>query len=988
MKILFIHLSDSHIQDREWIPENIIEAQIRALNAVGDFERCIIIFSGDIAYSGKINEYKKAKYYLGSLWRSIKEKFDVYVDTFVVPGNHDMDFMGQERSRTQICEILNNGVNEDNINEELTHFNNFFEFAEYYKCFINDKLVDNRILKHKSIKIQINLINSELFSTFKDELNDDDKGKHYLPSREICKLEKQKDIDYCISISHRSHEWFEWESCNHIKRNINKFTDIFFYGHEHVDGIEVIQDKKSVVIKSTAKGINFQAEEINFNTVILDTEKDNCFLKQFAWDKENNMFKTKTERKQEIQRNKENDTIIEPNFDFLSKFVLDENGNDTEKYFVFPGLGRHDGDKYFEYDSIVQFLDHLSSLKYVVIEGDDLSGKTLLLKNIYLNLIGNKVPIYLNEDTFNGKDIRRAVKAAFEEQYEEGSIPFERFQQLDKADRVLLIDDYYKIKPRHLKAVEEYITENFGLVIVITKPKWDFDIIASVKEKLIGGEKTQKFTLLPFYAPKRQKLIENLYSLYTAECDPDKVYIASKRINDFIKDQVRLFSLNPQFISMYVGYCTRKNDVDSTTSNIFGKVFEDNLVHSMRRISPHTIDEYSFLLEEIAYEIHFKENYPISESDLSKIIDRYNSEYTMSVSLRDFCNVMIKAKVFKEEDNKYSFYNKNYLAYFVAKSLNTRYNNGYDNNELEIIANNICFNINGDILLFLSYITSNMRILKYIQKKSEEHMVDWEEFDIDKGNLKFITNTKFNTNVNMPTEKERKELEQREKKYEKEATKEEEIHTVSLYDYDKTKKELTSYKIGQAIRYTELLCKILPSFNHRLTKDDKSTLIANIFKFPNKIIYKIFKELDDDYDSLIKKVLAFCQDKEIDITEEDLRHDIEKGVETYILNLFDWYARLATNSKTISAINNFVPSNTNYKIERVMMLENLGAFNEFTSEADGLYESTKLVLVKSMIKRVIQKHFLCNKNLKIVGNVQSVADKYLGKNAQKIKFIK
>lgn len=80
--------------------------------------------------------------------------------------------------------------------------------------------------------------------------------------------------------------------------------------------------------------------------------------------------------------------------------------------------------------------------------------------------------------------------------------------------------------------------------------------------------------------------------------------------------------------------------------------------------------------------------------------------------------------------------------------------------------------------------------------------------------------------------------------------------------------------------------------------------------------------------------------------------------------------------------------NTNHKIQHIMMLENLGRFNAFTGESNKLYDETKLPFIKSMLTRIVYKHFLYNKQLKLTGKVESIAKKYFGKSFKKTDLIK
>ena len=120
----------------------------------------------------------------------------------------------------------------------------------------------------------------------------------------------------------------------------------------------------------------------------------------------------------------------------------------------------------------------------------------------------------------------------------------------------------------------------------------------------------------------------------------------AENINNFICDHIKLFSLSPRFIKMYVEYCINDTELTNSNKNVFGRVFEINLVNRIRRYSSDAdIDEFSFLLEEIAYQIHFNEKYPLPVSDLISIIDKYNKEYGLHVNIQKFCQTMIDAKV-------------------------------------------------------------------------------------------------------------------------------------------------------------------------------------------------------------------------------------------------------------------------------------------------------------------------------------------------------
>ena len=48
MKILFLHLSDAHLRDTTDLREINIDAMVNALRQMGEFDECVLIFSGDV----------------------------------------------------------------------------------------------------------------------------------------------------------------------------------------------------------------------------------------------------------------------------------------------------------------------------------------------------------------------------------------------------------------------------------------------------------------------------------------------------------------------------------------------------------------------------------------------------------------------------------------------------------------------------------------------------------------------------------------------------------------------------------------------------------------------------------------------------------------------------------------------------------------------------------------------------------------------------
>src|SRR5688572_13570499 len=96
MKLLFLHLTDIH-----WKTDGLIDpnrfAKIGVSIASVSIERpeaVFIVYSGDLAWSGKFEEYAALEPHLALVESSVVEVYGagVKIHRIVVPGNHDCNF--------------------------------------------------------------------------------------------------------------------------------------------------------------------------------------------------------------------------------------------------------------------------------------------------------------------------------------------------------------------------------------------------------------------------------------------------------------------------------------------------------------------------------------------------------------------------------------------------------------------------------------------------------------------------------------------------------------------------------------------------------------------------------------------------------------------------------------------------------------------------------------------------------------------------------
>jgi len=398
MKIGIIHLSDFHVSENFNVYSPKIDKLVDALNVLNHIDKFIIAFSGDLAATGKQEEYKNARILIARIVKGIKAKQgQSFIELLAVPGNHDLNFPNNSRLGKDIQNYYNNNTIDSYAQNELNMLDNFFSKTDFgTKGFINTK-----IIPCNNYKIQFNLINTAPFST----LLPDSKELHYFPKKDLNKIEKPTDVNICITIMHHSYEWFHPNYKKDLKQAIINNSEMLFTGHEHCEETQSISLNSSASTYISAAGqMNFSSLEGNdsFNVMVIDTETNilNGFV--FTWDTSSKLYahlQQIVDTPLQLHSSK-----LMPLPKYLEKLKEDpyntfEAFNDFTKYFVFPKLVtnyKSNPKKHEEIKKFDDFIKVLNNRKHLIVSGAESSGKTTLLKYLFISLTQTKVPLFFS----------------------------------------------------------------------------------------------------------------------------------------------------------------------------------------------------------------------------------------------------------------------------------------------------------------------------------------------------------------------------------------------------------------------------------------------------------------------------------------------------------------------------------------------------------------------------------------------------------------
>lgn len=262
MKAVFVHLSDIHFgqeKDGGTSAENA-DAKKRLIEdaraEVGKLDGKVhgVIVTGDIAYSGKEEEYALAAEWLAELTDAIGcDRTDVQL----VPGNHDIDRKKITNTIDSVLFSIREGGdrwldkhldNEDDCKVLYERFDAYKGFALDYRCELdlNGGISNSATLElARGRAIRFVRLNSALICSSEKE-----EGKLILGKRQrLLPFEGGVEI---IVLSHHPLSWFQ--DSEKARGYLRGRARVFISGHEHFPNLEIVDVEDGCQLMMLAAG--------------------------------------------------------------------------------------------------------------------------------------------------------------------------------------------------------------------------------------------------------------------------------------------------------------------------------------------------------------------------------------------------------------------------------------------------------------------------------------------------------------------------------------------------------------------------------------------------------------------------------------------------------------------------------------------------------------------------------------------------------------
>ena len=376
---------------------------------------------------------------------------------------------------------------------------------------------------------------------------------------------------------------------------------------------------------------------------------------------------------------------------------------------------------------------------YILIEGDEQSGKTSLCNMLYLEYIGaDFYPVLLNGKRITGKaNIRDIVNEKYRNQYDTSK----EYWSIDKEKRILIIDDINNSSANNA---------NYSNFLKSIEEEFEHAIVLIDKLSNLSGKSTEHNYLSPFsdYTikslgyKKRDELIKKCianednvdFSLENQEqlirLDKDM-----KHIDTIIGSNI--FPSYPVFVisTFNILESGRSYDISKTS---YGNCYQAMITLQLDKanVRAENTDDHFNLLVEFAYFMFNKDGKSISQDELQEFLRQYENDYVFDE--KTFDN-LVTSSILIDKNNTYSFQYVYIYYYFVAKYIADNFEEKDVQNQVKEIMLRIHKKDNSNIVIFITHHTKNKKLLDDILIYTMSIFESFTEATLNKDETDFIS---------------------------------------------------------------------------------------------------------------------------------------------------------------------------------------------------------------------------------------------------------
>lgn len=734
MKLGILHLTDLHIaNETEFWNSRAAKIVSAVRNDFHSCEKIFIVCTGDIAFSGKEEEYKIASKFFTALKSLLNQFLDRKCHDVIImtPGNHDCNFSNEQQIRKFIVDRLSYesiGKDQSVIESMTTVQNEFFAFVKE----INGDTPSTRLAYEYTFDLgetQMSFVclNTAWCSKLKETM-----GGLFYPV-ELIKEHIGAPAHIKIVAFHHHPAWLTPNSSQNNRIEFSEFInsefDLVLLGHEHANHIEVGSNSKGNPVNRLVSGEalyeNWNGISSGFLSLVIDSQKRTVSQRNYHWEESKAIYFPNSENTFELRPRFSLNKDFISNEDFIANFstveiplVKESKTVSIDNLFIYPNIETADdlkSDIDAKYKDSASLVDN-DSYSTIILEGENQSGKTSLLKKLYLDSLKKGLyPLFISGAEFRSGKLDTILRRAYSNQYIDKE--YEEYNQFPIENKVIFIDDISDMgNYKNVPTLISQLSARFSKVYLSTSPRFDFvSPLESLKKGVFWGR------ILPLGYKKRGELIETYYKLSNPNWSnfSTQQYIdETKRLIEEVQNVLgnKIIPSYPIFIISILQSMKMMQPANIEQTS-YGYCYQTLIHYALAvkaKVANEDIGSYFNYLSELAYYVYKhqqEDNGWITKQELELFHDTYASEYVFK-DFSEALNALVESNIIvTNSDEEYRF-GYPYIFYFlVAQKISSNLANSQGHLELKHLCDNLHEDKCANILIFVTYHTKDRRLI-------------------------------------------------------------------------------------------------------------------------------------------------------------------------------------------------------------------------------------------------------------------------------------
>jgi hypothetical protein len=911
MKLGILHLSDLHFRESGNAISGKTTEIVSAFQSADPLvEACLVIITGDLAFSGKPSEYELAVDFLEGLKKLLDGvERPGCVAVCMVPGNHDCDFKKDTQLRQTVLQALNSRSTQLKWDEDVVAALSVVQQQFFIvECLFADRddrpedpeawATQHTVLEVSGGRVIVNAYNTALTSQLKR------------PRQElrfpIPLLERSRTVDaddgLILSIFHHPYKRLETEDSRSLQKHVEATSDVVLTGHEH-------EEDAYSTRKLTGEEIEYLAGEAlqyedghlgGFNVVMWDFDRRLHKISQFAWDGTCFSLKCESDWLSPVRNRAARRRVFENSAEFLrdlndpgTAFTHPRKADLTlEDLFVYPDLSTESLKKLrgvlgsprsVNSDDV---LDHVASKRRVLILGADRSGKTALARKLYADLKAKHrmVPLLLSGSdlaTANERTIVDRVYAEFKSEYRSDQL--EDYKQLPPSKRVLIIDDWHKtrLNGKGQQRAVAVLSQFFGKTVALAGDI--LRVAALAATELNPFSDFEDFEIREFGNYLRGKLIDKWETLGRECTAADEALV--HEIHEAERLIVTLLGKNllPSYpvIILSALQTWEAGKAGDAQAGSYGYLYEVLITAALAKVSKGFTDLNAkhVFISRLAYDLFQGRRQSASESEIQRLTEEYFAEYGIRLNAPTILRELEEAQILRAQSGNYRFSYKYYYYYFVARyladNLRDRNEQGRIRATLVDMADKLYSEEYSNILMFVVYKTQDVDLIEHILRNASQiysgHAPCDFENDVEFVNRLYKEPPKMllpPTDVRENIEENRRRLDAAEQETPRDAPSREEENVIYAEDLDDI------LKINIALKTLLLMGQVLRNFAGSLRKGLKLEIARAAYQLGLRTLNAVLRLGESNLEGLRSYLAALIREhRAFDERELELKAD-------------------------------------------------------------------------------------------------------------------